>query len=187
MKRPIFLTVTLVLCITISAQDYRNVSWGDSKAVVEASESNVDWEEYTDGIYEVMMFETSIVGLETYVGFIFVGNKLVRTVYLFNESHLLNKNLYIDEFDRVDELLQTKYGEGDKEEIWKNTAFKHNESDHGNAIGYGHYEIYVRWEIPGKTTISHSLTAGDADIEHAVRYSSIELEDFVMEAEAEVF
>jgi hypothetical protein len=186
MKRPIFLTVTLVLCITISAQDFRNVSWGDSKVAVEASESGVEWGEYSDNMYEVLGFETSIVGLETYVVFIFVDNKLVRTKYFFNETHF-NKNLYISEFDRVDELLQTKYGEGDKEEIWKNTAFKHDESDHGDAIGYGHYEIYVRWEIQGKTTISHSLTAGDINIEHEVQYSSIELEEFVEEAEMEVF
>ena len=84
MKRPIFLTVTLVLCITISAQDFRNVSWGDSKVAVEASESGVEWGEYSDNMYEVLGFETSIVGLETYVIFIFVDNKLVRTKYFFN-------------------------------------------------------------------------------------------------------
>jgi len=187
MKRLLFIATSLIFCYSISAQDFRKVSWGDNMTTVKASESGVDWEEYTDDIYEIMMFETTVIGLQTYVGFIFVDNKLVRTVYLFNESHLLNKNLYIDEFDRIDELLQTKYGEGDKEEIWKNTAFKYDESDHGDAISYGHYEIYIRWEIQGKTTISHSLKAGDTDIEHAVRYSSIELEDYVKKAEAEVF
>lgn len=187
MKPSLFYVFLFLVIFPLSAQDFRNASWSNSKATVKASESDADWEEYSDGIYEILGFETTIVGLQTIVGYLFVDDKLVRTMYFFNESHVLNNNLYIEEFERIDELLQTKYGKGDKEEIWANDAFKSNPSMHGDAIGYGHYEIYVNWEVPGKTTISHSLTAGDTDIEHRVQYYSIELEDYVKEAEMELF
>ena len=187
MKRLLFIATSLILCYSISAQDFRKASWGDSKATVEASESVDEWEEYSDGIYEVMVFETLIVGINAYVGFMFVDNKLVRTAYIFNENHMLNNNLYIDEFNRVDELLQSKYGKGDKEEIWKNDVFKNDASFHGNAIEMGYYEIFGYWEIPGKTTIVHFLKAGENDIDHVVQYNSIGLEDHLKEAEMDVF
>jgi len=188
MKRLLFIVTVLIFCYSISAQDFRKVSWGDSMAVVKASESGVEWEEFSDGsIYEDLGFETTIFGLKTYVGFTFIDNKLFLTAYNFDETHLSNRNLYITEFDRIDDLLQTKYGKGDKEEIWVNDEFKDDPSSHGDAISYGHYAIHVTWEIPDKTKISHSLTAGYNGIAHAVRYFSIELEEYVKEEGGGVF
>lgn len=190
MKRFLTLTLSLLLCYSTSAQDFRKASWGDSKTTVKASESNVEWKTASAGIYDILGFKATIVGLSTSVGYLFVDDQLVRAKYSFTESHS-NRNIFIDDFDSVGESLETKYGKVDRREFWRNDLYKDDRSDYGMAVAVGHYTLARQWEIPNKTKLIQLLSGDNYEISHVVEYSSIAFKDFVEQkekaAEADVF
>jgi len=190
MKRITIITVSLILCYSISAQDFRKASWGNSQAIVKSGEQGVEWEQTSNGIYDVLYFGTNISGLSTTAIYLFIDNKLVRCRYTFDAEHS-NDNDYISDFEKIGESLQTKYGKKEKNEIWRNDLYKDDPSQYGFAVSYGHYVLSREWEIEGKTSIFHVLSGENFEIQHVLEYTSIALEDFVeqkqKEAELEVF
>lgn len=175
MKRIIFILVIAILGISSPAQDFREASWGDNQATVENSEPNQEWKQAATELYELLSFTTSISNIPAEVHYCFVEDKLVKGMYVFTVEHS-SDNDYIVDFEKIGKSLQSKYGDVERIENWRNDLYKDDPSKHGYAISVGHYYINRQWEIDDKTIILHKLL-GDWKIFHIIEYSSIELKD----------
>lgn len=105
--------------------------------------------------------------------------KLYKIIVLFTDDHSF-ENLYIDDFDTIDEALQTKYGKPlvDTSYVWLNDLYKDNPQEHGFAVSAGHLAIMSQW-LFDDFQIAHALLGDNFEINHAVMYQLNEIKEQV--------
>lgn len=115
---------TLVLFAEEAKYDFRKTNWGMSKEQVKATEDKKpDFEDNTMLSYEVTISEKDFD-----CAYLFLEDKLYGSGYLFSGEHT-NKNLYIDDYEELKEILTKEYGKPKIDKVtWKNDLFKNLES-----------------------------------------------------------
>lgn len=179
MKKTILIFTTLILMTSslIYGQDFRKTTWGMTKNQVKQTETS----EIIKETNEAILYSVKLAGYESFVGYIFVDNKLTRAKYLIIEKHS-NKNDYIVDYSSIKNLLEKKYGiPKEHEKIWKNDLYKDDYSQWGFAISLGHLMYYSIWETD-KTDIIFSLYGDNYKLNTVIEYSSIELKEFEKKA-----
>ena len=171
----------LILFSVVNAQDFRDVSWGASKAEVRAAESTEELGEEEGRLY----FESEVGGKTAGIVYDFLSDgRLAQAYYIFNEEHS-NKNDYIDDFNEIEEILKRVYGPPDFDNInWKDDLYQDDPSEYGFAVSIGHV-VYGASYNTETTAISHILTGNNYEITHITRYDSIELQDDVEQQQQE--
>jgi len=148
-------------------EGFRKTQWGMSAAEVISSEESKPIKEDTDAV----MFKDRISGLDTFILYIFVQNRLVRAKYIFTDKHT-NKNDYIDDFKNIKGVLAQKYGRPSEDNVlWRNDLYKDDHDEWGMAICVGHLMYAAKWETPG-TSIINLLYGENYEVTHIVEYSS---------------
>ncbi len=179
-----FLTAIILIsiCFRVESQDItpdiRKVVWGMSKAEVKnAEELEVAYE-----TEDLLGYESSVGGLDAYLYFGFVENKLYRLVYVFQEKHS-NRNMYVDDFQKLSNALYEKYGdwESDSDWVWENDLYVDDPEEMGLAISVGHVWRAVLWNTP-RTKIGHEIKGDNFEITHRIMYDSIEFMPLADEA-----
>ena len=115
---------TLILFAEEAKYDFRKTNWGMSKEQVKATENKKpDFEDNTMLSYEVTISEKDFE-----CAYLFLEDKLYGSGYLFFGEHT-NKNLYIDDYEELKEILTKEYGKPKIDKVtWKNDLFKNLES-----------------------------------------------------------
>ena len=115
---------TLILFAEEVKYDFRKTKWGMSKEQVKATENKKpDFEDNTKLSYEVTISEKDFE-----CAYLFLEDKLYGSGYLFSGEHT-NKNLYIDDYEELKEILTKEYGKPKIDKAtWKNDLFKNLES-----------------------------------------------------------
>lgn len=115
---------TLILFAEEAKYDFRKTNWGMSKEQVKATEDKKpDFEDNTMLSYEVTISEKDFE-----CAYLFLEDKLYGSGYLFFGEHT-NKNLYIDDYEELKEILTKEYGKPKIDKVtWKNGLFKNLES-----------------------------------------------------------
>lgn len=121
--------------------DFRKANWRMSKEQVKATEDKrPDLEDDTKLVYKVKIGEDNFLCIYS-----FLKDKFYRSTYLFNETHT-NKNLYINDYERLKKILIKKYGKPTTDRaVWKNDLYKDDKQDWGTAISIGHLEYRTLW------------------------------------------
>jgi len=116
----------LILLAKETEYDFRKTNWGMSKEQVRATEEwEPDLEEHTILSYKVTVSEKDFE-----CAYLFLEDKLYGSRYLFLEEHA-NKNLYIDDYEELKEVLTKKYGKPKIDQItWENDLLKNLERSH---------------------------------------------------------
>jgi hypothetical protein len=169
-KTLIFTILILVTSGFIYGQDFRKSNWGMNKAQVKKTETSEILKETDD----VLAYKSELAGYQSYVIYIFAGDKLTRAKYSIIEEHS-NKNDYISDYNTLKSLLQKKYGVPKEDEtIWKNDLYKDDYSQWGFAVSLGHLTYYSSWETE-RTSVFFVLNGENYDLETVIEYSSKEL------------
>ena len=115
---------TLILFAEEAKYDFRKTNWGMSKEQVKATEDKKpDFEDNTMLSYEVTISEKDFER-----AYLFLEDKLYGSGYLFFGEHT-NKNLYIDDYEELKEILTKEYGKPKIDKVtWKNDLFKNLEN-----------------------------------------------------------
>jgi len=115
---------TLILFAKEAKYDFRKTNWGMSKEQVKTTEDKKpDFEDNTMLSYEVTISEKDFE-----CAYLFLEDKLYGSGYLFFGEHT-NKNLYIDDYEELKEILTKEYGKPKIDKVtWKNDLFKNLES-----------------------------------------------------------
>ena len=180
MRRIILLAILCTVTVSLSfSQDFRKSSWGDSMEKVKAAEGNKEWEDVqTDEDFQTAIAsEGNIGGLEAWIVFYFVEDKLFAGSYMFSEEHS-DDNSFISDFDFIDENLQEKYGSKKVERDWTVDTWKDSRDYWGFALKQGELSIYTEWEVSDEdnvTEIYHVIFGEDYNVVHKISYYSVEL------------
>jgi len=185
MKRKISLLL-IILCILVISNlilfaeetkyDFRETNWGMSKEQVKAMEKGeivLETEREVD--FMVPDFDDNFK-----CGYLFLEDKLYRSLYLFIGEHT-NKNDYINDYERLKETLTKQYGKPRLDKVtWKNDLYKDNQQEWGTAIGIGHLSYNAFWET-STTEIILILFSVNSEITLFNAYISKELREWAKE------
>ena len=139
-----------------------------------------------DSYDNVLVYDLVIphLNLKTQVAYAFADNKLVAIAYRSSNFHGTNSNLYISDYENVQQFLIKKYHEPF---VYKLSGLdehdlKNNKEALGAALSNGDLAIYTAWKISG-TWIEHTTEPctwrerrGEGyEIDHRVTFRSIKL------------
>jgi len=137
-NRILFLTLCFCLvsslCFATEKYNFRKTTWGMTKKEVKQVEGEPQYE-----VEDKLLYLDTVAGMNCVVIYTFENGKLVRGGYKFLVKHS-NKNLYIDDYEIIKELLIKKYGKPKSDsKIWKGGEYYKNEPDEwGFAISAGY-------------------------------------------------
>lgn len=150
--------------------DFRSSNWGDGKKQIKTSEGKPNI--CTKDI--IVYYDIKLLNLNTDVVFLCTNNKLIDGYYLIKDYHS-NKELYIQDYIKVENALKKKYGEPEKKaENWINLKF---ENDIGTALYNGDVVFASLYNRGNKGTILHTLKCNNYKVNHKLDYRSIEYEN----------
>jgi len=153
-----------------SSFDFRKTNWGMTKDQVKKAELGRLVSE-DDGL---LVFSDKVAGRDVQIGYVFIGDKLVRSKYVFLEQHS-NENLFISDYVRIKEILTEKYGPPlEDRSVWANELYRNDQPRWGMAVSVGHLLFFSEWKTPS-THIFHGLKGDNFKISLQTEYSSREL------------
>lgn len=168
MKKTLGILLIILLASISFAQDFRNATWGMSRAEVQAVETAEFLQEESDAL----VYEASVAELDTVIIYTFEGDSLIQAGYIFQEDHIADAN-YIQDYDKVQNILIRNYGEKDIDEVWVDDLYRDDpRSEWGMAIATGRLTFNAAWETD-TTGIFHVMTGEDFEISHAVIYNDL--------------
>ena len=172
---------TLILFAEEVKYDFRKINWGMSKEQVKAIENKKP--DFEDDIR--LGYIVKIDGENFMCVYNFLEDKLYNAGYGPTKEHT-NKNLYIDDYKELKEILIKKYGKpkSDLGIFWKDDLYKDDKSQWGFAISLGHLVYGVQWETP-TTKITLNLSGDNYKIMLIIAYDSRELEEWAKQIKEE--
>ena len=151
---------------------FRKVKWGMSKEEVisyESAGSKIHDQETVLGYTDI-----TVGGLKTYVGYVFIDNKLYRGVYVFDEKRV-NEDRSITDSNSLQAILTSKYGNPSEDKItWLDKSDYYKDKP-GHAVQMGKLIYYSKWET-GETEIYLSLIGENYTPKLRIEYDSTDPE-----------
>ncbi len=183
--------------------DFRETTWGMTKAQVLKAESNPPAEVRESNGETIVRYDSmKLAGLDgatldTSVVYIFAKDKLVRAKYLLEAEHD-DLNDFIADYRAIEPLLRSTYGEPTGERaVWEDDSLQEERTSYldqdratpesilpsdrnvGLAVSLGHLKLYTEWgqgrTTPIRTRVLHVLMGAEGRITHQVEYRSSEL------------
>jgi hypothetical protein len=149
---------------------FRKVQWGMNKdQIVQAEGKKPDKIEHNDlYVYK----NISINSISSDILYVFNSQNQLCEVVLFSRESHVNKNAYIDDYDRMVNTITTKYGASvTNTPNWKNDLYKDDPQDWGMAVSCGHLSYLASWKL-SDTTIDTLLTGDNFKIDLTVLFNS---------------
>ncbi|MBA7714633.1 hypothetical protein ES703_123662 [subsurface metagenome] len=157
--------------------DFRKTNWGMSMEEVAEAEDALELQ-YGDSPLPGESYEAKAGGLDCYINYYYIGDKLTSAEYEFSYESTL-EYLCINNYSHLKEKLVEKYGEPIRDEdIWIDDLYKDNPKNWGRAITRNHLLRYGQWETPNtRITI---ILAGDeyGNIALKIKYRSQRIKEF---------
>jgi len=172
----IFLTQCSTSKIQTQGYDFRKAKWAMSKE--EVKNTDIITAEGTDKAGNpYLLAEDTVADLPCRVGYYFSKAKLMVGGYVF-VSEYVNRNEYIEDYERIKRYLTGIYGSPDDEiSVWRDNQAKQEYQDDqehwGNAISRGQLSYFAKWESE-RTLMQLFLNGGNGKVNLAVRCKSKE-------------
>jgi hypothetical protein len=154
---------------SLAAAQFRDTTWGMTKEQVIAIESATFIQETPSG---TVIYSSSVGGLDAYIAYDFLKTgELVRGNYIFFEEHSNNYG-HVEDFDKIQGILEDLYGDIEVTEIWTDDLFKDDKGNWGTAIGYGSLAMFAEW-ITADTKVQHGISGENFNISHGISYTAL--------------
>lgn len=149
----------------------RNAKFGDDIETVKAWEDAELFEDSTASVPAMLIYKTQLDNIDVAVFYIFdKDNKLAKVAY-DNVSEHINNQSYVEDYNKLEESLEKKYGQPDEIKNAENSLAKYA-PDEGTAISMGNAIKYVQWNKDGYIIV-HSVESNDSyGIYHSIVYES---------------
>jgi len=151
--------------------DFKDFPWGASlKEIIAVEGQPIGWPTISDE--NLILYETTVVGLDAQLGYFFSDGSLNQAAYIFSQSHSID-SLYIEDYETIKNALEEKYGEALIDlESWKDDSMKGYLSDRkGYALKNGYLQYVTCWTLD-KTSILMIMSATDNEITTMVSFES---------------
>ena len=174
MKKLIILL--LFIPLVSFGQDFRKMSFGDTKEQLKETYPDVDFDVENDQGYEMLYHVGMIAGIKTQIGYVFLDNKFTIGSYVFAENDFLRSGAErVRDYNNVSGRLNDKYDMVDMTE-WYKTSYK--DDNPGFALELNHVSFREDYEGE-KLVIIHTLKTESSSTEHSVIYATREFAEMM--------
>jgi hypothetical protein len=161
---------------------FRSTQWGMSKEQVVRIEGRPNHLENSEGL-DFIQYPQRILNMDCLIGYVFAENKLAKARYSFLGKRE-DKNQYIEEYDKIKEILINIYGKPANEwAVWHDPRYKNDHSSWELAVCQGHLELNSKWSNTETEILLH-LSGGNNRLSLEVDYSGLEYIDLAKKAQA---
>jgi len=169
MKKLLLLLFIPIICL--SQNDFRKMNWGESSEILKEKYSEINFIKEDFMGSKAFAHEDIIGGMEAYVYYLFVEDKLYAGAYLFSyDSYSLKSSTdRLKDFNNVSARLE-KYNMS-REDVWINDSYKNKPNDLDFALNLEHVSLVERG-IDGDTAIEHILEKSEGDFVHKLLYTN---------------
>ncbi len=167
MKR--FLFLLLIAPVICFSQDVRKARWGMTKDSVRKVETAKPYPALNEA--DQLAFEGKVDGDDFVILYMFSSNKLKTVTLLYDEEHSSAETFY-EQFLRISDKLDGKYGQHEDRTIWKSTLYKDDQERYGFAASYGHVRFIHSWKTD-RTVITIVLHGDNFKCSLGLVYSDI--------------
>jgi len=177
-----FSYILLFVSFSTLAGDFRSSDWGDSISKTKTLESAELVGQDADALY----YKTSIASIEMLTFFSYLNDALYSGAYLSQEKYM-NKNRFIDDYNKISKLLTKKYGKPSVEDIiWldEDSYYKDERNNWGLAISMGELLMRAIWKTD-TTTIINGLRGDNFELNHVIFYEELASKERVQKLEEE--
>ena len=177
------LTVALMSLNAVGQEtsDIRNVRWGMTREEVKNTEYmeelNIDLQGIVPEGFEklsetlsLLIYQTNVLEINTYLVYVFVADRLVAVAYSFNPDHT-SFRLYASDFSNVNNSLSGKYGRWRSDVDTASDLQRKAGMDLGFLLDLGDYRRTVEW-FTKRTVIRHQITSVKRTVSHVLFYES---------------
>lgn len=157
--------------------DFRKTNWGMSREEVAEAEDALELQ-YGDSPFPGESYEAKVGGLDCYINYYYIGDKLTSADYEFSYEATL-EYLCINNYRHLKEKLMEKYGKAiEDEDIWIDDLYEDDPKNWGRAVTQNHLLRYAQWETPN-TRITIVLGGGEyGNIPLKIKYRSQQTKEF---------
>lgn len=157
--------------------DFRKTNWGMSREQVAEAEDALELQ-YGDSPFPGESYEAKVGGLDCYINYYYIGDKLTSADYEFSYEATL-EYLCINNYRHLKEKLMEKYGKAiEDEDIWIDDLYEDDPKNWGRAVTQNHLLRYAQWETPN-TRITIVLGGGEyGNIPLKIKYRSQQTKEF---------
>ena len=157
--------------------DFRKTNWGMSREEVAEAEDALELQ-YGDSPFPGESYEAKVGGLDCYINYYYIGDKLTSADYEFGYEATL-EYLCINNYRHLKEKLMEKYGKAiEDEDIWIDDLYEDDPKNWGRAVTQNHLLRYAQWETPN-TRITIVLGGGEyGNIPLKIKYRSQQIKEF---------
>ena len=157
--------------------DFRKTNWGMSREQVAEAEDALELQ-YGDSPFPGESYEAKVGGLDCYINYYYIGDKLTSADYEFSYEATL-EYLCINNYRHLKEKLMEKYGKAiEDEDIWIDDLYQDDPKNWGRAVTQNHLLRYAQWETPN-TRITIVLGGGEyGNIPLKIKYRSQQTKEF---------
>ena len=170
MKKLILLL--LFIPLVSFGQDFRKMSFGDTKEQLTQTYPNVDFtvEDY-DGM-EYVYHTDNVGGIgDTRIVYVFLNKEFKSGIYMFADgSFLKDGDERLKDYKSISNRLNDKYEMEDETE-WHKTTWKSEPNSHGFAVNMGDVTFGEKYQND-RITIMHLLNKENGELGHMVMYAS---------------
>lgn len=146
---------------------FRTFAWGSTATEVRAAHT----EEPIIDDDDMVVYEGQVAGMPADIAYAFVDDRLARGKYVIRRR---NDDQYLVDFMRLEELLTTKYGTPEVDDIWLDPDAKNYSTDLAMAVAHGDFQLYRTWRLVD-ADVRLAMTAVDFDVHVGVEYAHREL------------
>lgn len=174
--------VMVMLCVVSYGQNsnanFRDVSWGMSKAEVKQSEEkDLAYKNDIDESKEQLVYSAKPLGLNAKIFYRFTNNKLTLASYIFTERYSKPEE-YISDYKEVKRLLKRKYGNPVQEgKNWKNDLYRDNQAKWSKALSLSHLEYRCSFYTKKTRIVAQLQQSDQMGIMHSITYGSLKYRD----------
>ena len=193
MYRYVLAFTLAIMCLHAKGQvvpDVRKVVWGMTKEEVRNTEKLEEIHINLPGLTKdlinkanepvsLLVYQTTVVGLDVILAYAFVADRLHLMAYLFYEVYSSYRQ-YATDFDMVNGSLYEKYGfrrsDVDTDPQGSDLYRKAGMNALEMQLLKGGYHRTVEWRTP-RTVILHDISSDGNRISHMILYESVESYD----------
>ena len=152
---------------------FRETRWGMSKNQVFELEGESFHQEKSYGL-ETIRYRKKAIGIECSIEFIFAGNKLIKTKYIFLGKHK-HESQYIGDYKKIKDWLTQMHGMPVGSNVtWRNDLYKDDYSNWGLAVSLGHLEYSSLWKNK-EMEIFLTLSGGNNKLSLRAEYKGLRI------------
>lgn len=163
---------------------FDEMQWGVSKKYILEMEGKPSSQERVKG-RDIMRYVQKVINMDCAIDYVFAANRLSKTKFSFLNTYPEDLNAYLEDYRKVKDALIQKFGRPVDENMnWRDSSFRDDFANWGEAVSLGHLSLSSLWQTP-QTEITASLGGSGEEVSLVVEFAALQIKELAKKGQEE--